>query len=184
MKLTRYCSHSTSARGVVFLIVAFLLLAACRQETPAPTPLPGAPAATWAPSTQVTATPSQAPVTLPPRASATPQELTFLPVAPNGGTPPATSQPTVTPSPTGQVTPTPSATALLFPDYDGPTLDRVQVGVQVHLHREELDPILNHVSTLGAGWVKVQVAWKVYQPQPDAYDDWLQAQPAPRRQSL
>lgn len=44
--------------------------------------------------------------------------------------------------------------------------------MQIYLHRADLNPILDHVSNLGAGWVKVQVSWKAYQPQPDAYDDW------------
>lgn len=79
-------------------------------------------------------------------------------------------QATATPSSTPEATPTPTPPP--FPPYDGPTLDSERIGVQVHLHREELNPILNHVSNLGAGWVKVQVAWKVYQPQPDAYDEW------------
>jgi hypothetical protein len=112
------------------------------------------------------------PTTVAPSPSATPTgELTYLPVAPNAGSPPPSPTTTLTPAPSA--TPLPTATPPLFPAYDGPTLDRAEIGVQVHLHREELDPMLNQVTDLGAGWVKVQVSWKLYQPRPDAYDDWL-----------
>lgn len=94
------------------------------------------------------------------------EELTFLPAISDAVTP----VPTASPTPAPTVTPTPAPPA--YPVYDGPALARSQIGVQVYLHRADLNPILNHVSGLGAGWVKVQVSWKVYQPQPDAYDDW------------
>lgn len=61
-------------------------------------------------------------------------------------------------------TPTPS-----FPAYTGPPLQRDQMGIQVHIHREDLDAIFAHIDELGVGWVKVQVSWKLYQPQPDGY---------------
>lgn len=160
-------------RFITALLALAILFTACRQAPPTPTApsdaatLPAAPASpssaeTQAPQATVQSTP-------PPPASATPQELTFLPIAPGGGTPPAT----VPSEPVATATSRATATAPPFPAYEGPTLDRAQFGVQVHLHREELDPILNHVSDLGAGWVKVQVSWKVYQPQADGYDDWL-----------
>lgn len=146
------------------------LLVACRQEPQPPTPLPDAPTAQV---TRPEGRGTQAPPTTQPGPSATPEELTFLPIAPHAGTSAPTAEADPSPSTTPRVTPTASATAPLFPTYDGPALDRAQLGVQVHLHREELDPILNHVTNLGAGWVKVQVAWKVYQPEPERYDDWL-----------
>ena len=45
--------------------------------------------------------------------------------------------------------------------YDGPALNRGNLGVQIHLHREDLNLILSHLGTLGIGWVKVQVSWKI-----------------------
>jgi len=47
------------------------------------------------------------------------------------------------------------------------------MGVQVHIHREDIPTIMGHLQTLGVGWVKVQVSWKLYQPAPDRYDDVL-----------
>ena len=104
-----------------------------------------------------------------PQASPTRDELSYLPLVPNGAVPSATAVavPSNTPAPTATATPP------AFPAYEGPALERAQIGVQVHLHREQLDPILNHVADLGAGWLKVQVSWKLYEPQPDTYDDWL-----------
>ncbi|MFW6098170.1 MAG: cellulase family glycosylhydrolase [Chloroflexota bacterium] len=153
---------------VVSLLVVLSMVACRRDRQPQPpASSPTSPAATETPAEQATTAQSRPSQATP---SATPEELTFLPLAPNGATRQPTVQPTATPSPTPDTTPTPTPPP--FPAYDGPTLDGGRIGVQVHLHREELNPILNHVSNLGAGWVKVQVAWKVYQPQPDAYDDW------------
>lgn len=87
----------------------------------------------------------------------------FLPLA-NGGqvspTPPAITVAVPTPAPL----PTPA-----FPLYTGPPLNRADIGVQIHLHREDVGGILHHLRRLGAGWVKVQVSWKLYQPYPDQY---------------
>lgn len=55
--------------------------------------------------------------------------------------------------------------------YDGPPLDFDVVGVQIHLHREDLDAIFGHLQSLSVGWVKVQVSWKVYEPAPGNYDE-------------
>ncbi len=165
MKPSRATRLSHCLRPVLFWLLLAALLAACRRApAETPTPLPDAPVAQASATAQATterATPAAVPAT------ATAGALTYLPVAPFAATPtPAAPPATATPPPTA--TPAPP-----FPAYDGPVLDRSQLGLQVHLHRVELDPILNHVSDLGAGWVKVQVPWKVYQPQPDAYDDWL-----------
>lgn len=43
--------------------------------------------------------------------------------------------------------------------------------MQIHLHREDLDAIFEHVRALKVGWVKAQVAWKVYEPAPGRYDE-------------
>jgi hypothetical protein len=88
---------------------------------------------------------------------------------PASATSPATISPTQ-PSPTSTIqltitsTPTPN-----YPKYDGPPLLMENFGVQIHIHQEDLRPILRHLSALGVGWVKVQVSWKLYQPYPDAY---------------
>jgi hypothetical protein len=44
------------------------------------------------------------------------------------------------------------------------------LGVQVHIHNEDMPEIIEHLNMLGVGWVKVQVSWKLYQPDPDRYD--------------
>ena len=89
-------------------------------------------------------------------------------------TPQATAvPPTLAPSPT--TTPAPTATPA-FPFYEGAPLDPREMGVQVHIHREDIPAIMSHLQTLGVGWVKVQVSWKLYQPAPDRYDDFLLAE--------
>jgi hypothetical protein len=40
------------------------------------------------------------------------------------------------------------------------------------LHREDQNLIISHLSTLGVGWVKVQVSWKIYEPEPGRYDEY------------
>ena len=64
------------------------------------------------------------------------------------------------------MTPSPS-----FPVYQGSPISREDIGLQVHLHREDLDLLVAHLNTLDVGWVKVQVSWKIYQPDPARYDD-------------
>jgi hypothetical protein len=56
------------------------------------------------------------------------------------------------------------------PVYQGPPLDRSEVGVQVHLHGEDVSLIFRHLRTLRVGWVKTQVSWKLYQPERGRYD--------------
>ena len=45
------------------------------------------------------------------------------------------------------------------------------MGVQIHIHREDLPEIMGHLRSLGVGWVKVQVSWKLYESQPGQYTD-------------
>jgi hypothetical protein len=45
------------------------------------------------------------------------------------------------------------------------------IGIQIHLHREDVTQIYEHLRTLGVGWVKVQVSWKLYQPGPERLDE-------------
>ncbi|MGB3713942.1 MAG: cellulase family glycosylhydrolase, partial [Candidatus Promineifilaceae bacterium] len=75
--------------------------------------------------------------------------------------------PTPVPEPVDPtVTPTPT-----YPIYQGLPVNRENIGVQVHLHREDLDLLVAHLNTLDVGWVKVQVSWKIYQPGPGRFDD-------------
>ena len=73
----------------------------------------------------------------------------------------------VSPSPEPDVTRTSD-----YPDYDGPPIDRSDIGVQVHIHREDQDAIFDHLAALDVGWVKLQVSWKIYEPQPGKWDDF------------
>jgi hypothetical protein len=45
--------------------------------------------------------------------------------------------------------------------------------VQLHLHDEDIRVLLRHLQALNVGWVKVQVSWKLHQPEPNRYDDFL-----------
>jgi hypothetical protein len=89
----------------------------------------------------------------------------------------ATSPVVPTPTATATQTPTPSATPTPdYPIYSGPPLDKSQIGIQIHLHRENLTEIFDHLQRLNVGWVKVQVSWKLYQPEPDRLDEELFAE--------
>ena len=70
-------------------------------------------------------------------------------------------------------TPTAIPTATMVPAwllYDGPALRSEDMGHQIHLHREDQASILADLRELGAGWVKTQVSWKLYQPEPNRFD--------------
>ena len=96
--------------------------------------------------------------------------------------PPATptAVPTSTPTPvTPTNTPTESPTARPVPSitptrahpvYGGPPLDNTEVGIQVHLHQEDVSLIIRHLQVLRVGWVKVQVSWKLFEPEKGRYD--------------
>ncbi len=43
------------------------------------------------------------------------------------------------------------------------------MGVQIHIHREDQREILRQLQQLEVGWVKEQVSWKLYEPQPGGY---------------
>ncbi len=45
--------------------------------------------------------------------------------------------------------------------------------MQIHLHNEDLGTILSQLKSLKVGWVKVQVSWKLYEPEPGQYDQNL-----------
>ncbi len=82
---------------------------------------------------------------------------------------PTDMPPTSTPSPTAVPTITPIPTPS-YPLYQGPPLAKDGLGVQIHIHHEDLHDLIDHLNKLGVGWVKVQVSWKLYQPEPDRYD--------------
>lgn len=105
-----------------------------------------------------------------PQATATNNTI-HLPLATNNratATPPAAPSPALSPTPLPPTaTPTPA-----YPIYQGPPLARRDIGIQVHIHKEEMDVIFDHLQALDVGWVKVQVSWKLYQPAPQQYDDF------------
>lgn len=135
---------------IVVLLILLWLLAGC--DWPAPEMV-----------VEVTATATAVPPLTPsPSPSATATQTVMV-------TETAVSPPTATPTTTP--TPTPA-----FPVYTGPPLDRRDIGVQIHLHREDLGEIMDHLQALDVGWVKVQVSWKLHQPAPDRLDDFLFAE--------
>ena len=144
----------------LLLLWAFLLaLMACREApAPAPATLPPAPTA----GSPLLATAAIGEV--------------FVPVVPgdreatSAAYPPpaaAIAAPTETPAPP---TPTPEPA---YPAYTGPPLDRDEVGLQVYLHRQDVRDLLRHFEALDAGWVKVQVSWKLHEPRPGEYSEEL-----------
>lgn len=103
-------------------------------------------------------------------APALPQSTLPAAAAPTPAAPSPTNTPTATAVPAATATPSPVPTPT--PLYTGPPLDSRTVGVQVHIHREDIPAIIAHLRALGVGWVKTQVSWKVYQPGPARYDDF------------
>lgn len=136
----------------ILLLFLLMMLTACWMPV-APTALPPPPE-----------TPTAASTGLPVAATPTAGMQTFLPLAVDG----SQVAPTGVASPIPQPSPTP-----LFPAYDGPPIPRSDIGVQIHLHREDLEQIINQLQALGVGWVKVQVQWKLFEPEPGRYDDAL-----------
>lgn len=143
-------SYGSWRSGLALVLLVGLFVAACsRQDATPPAPavtLRAATASVPAPAaTRAPATPS-APAT----------EAAFLPLTiageANPTTPPATAAPTVT------ATPPP------YPTYSGPPIPREQIGIQLHIHREDDDVLFDWLDDLPVGWVKVQVSWKLYEP--------------------
>ena len=169
-------------RRTLFIIFGILLLlSACRE---APTPeQPTAALPTGPLTTAVTEVPDAT--------SASAGQL-FVPIVPGeegavgdsypapsptpshgeGDTVAATATPapptsTDTPAPP---TPTPEPD---YPEYSGPPLNRDEVGLQLYLHRQDVRDLLRHLAALDAGWVKVQVSWKLHEPQAGQYNEEL-----------
>lgn len=109
------------------------------------------------------------------QAAVTPIPTATIPPAPPLATeivltPTPTQPPQSTPSPqptSTTILPTPTPT---FPLYDGPPLSRDAVGIQLHLHNEDITSLISYLRDLNVGWVKVQVSWKVFQPEPNRFD--------------
>lgn len=163
------------------LFVSLLLLVACRSEPPAspttaPTSdvLPATLAATAAAVPTSTVPPPGAQIFVPvaPGGAATPEPATPEPAPPEPATAPASAYPaqpaaTETPAPP-TATPEPD-----YPIYTGPPLDRDEIGLQIYLHRQDVRDLLRHLEALDAGWVKVQVSWKLHEPRPGEYSEEL-----------
>lgn len=132
---------SLASRALYLLPIMFLLLAGCGRETEEQA---------TPPATVATA--------LPQAATAAPSITTLAPTI--------ITAPALTPTPTPTPVPTPA-----YPVYSGPPLNRGDIGVQIHSHREDLGQLFGHLEALGVGWVKVQVSWKLHQPYPDRYSD-------------
>lgn len=160
-----------------FFVILFLttvgLASACRSD-PSPTATAGPQTATEAPQKPAmpTATPraQSGSAYLPLTAAETAAEMATetAPYPAPGTTPAATTTSTLTPT----LTPVPASPTPGFSHYDGPPLNRDRIGVQIHLHREDVDAIFGHLRALNVGWVKVQVSWKVYEPAPGRYDEF------------
>jgi len=43
------------------------------------------------------------------------------------------------------------------------------LGIQIHLRDEDQDTLFHQLHELGVGWVKVQISWKLYEPEPGRY---------------
>jgi hypothetical protein len=166
--------------NLVFFIV--MLLSACIPQQPirvlvTPTPQPATETSTSTATDLPTEIPTDVPVEQAAVATSTPAFLGAI-VGPSY-TPPvptASFTPTMptTPTPTSAVSSTPAPTATLAGPTGTPipTLDATRMGVQ-------LDPnvdsntwfyLMDRVSQLGVGWIKIQFPWNFYQP--NAPDEW------------
>ncbi|UCG26011.1 MAG: hypothetical protein JSW55_08525, partial [Chloroflexota bacterium] len=123
-----------------FLALLLLILVACRDQSPEELDTPGvaAPGSTVAPAGEITVAPTS---------------MVLMPLAVAGevATPEVTvigEQPAVSPtSPpvTSTATPASPPTETAVPAwliYDGPPLKRANMGLQIHLHREDLAGIM------------------------------------------
>jgi polysaccharide biosynthesis protein PslG len=171
----------------LFVLFGLLIFAGCVSPTPiavyvTPTPQMGpSDAATLIPTAQVAASVTDAVAaptsTLPP--TNTPGTIgptvTFIgPVVgpeytlPPSDTPPITATPSATNTPTigPSLTPIPSETPGGPTPTPLPGLDAMLIGLQIHpeLEQEDWDNAMHRATQLGVGWIKVQVSWKLLQP--------------------
>lgn len=148
---------------LTILIVLAILVVGCGSEIDA-TPIHQM---TPAPTELSDSIPASATATRPPATVAVAITVS-VPTSTAYPTPSLTSSPEAT-SPPDTPTPLPEPD---FPVYEGREISPSNSGVQIHLHREDLQQIFSHLEMLGVGWVKVQVSWKLYEPQPGGYDDY------------
>jgi polysaccharide biosynthesis protein PslG len=144
------------------MMIALATLGACARADTAPVPASSSPAPQQ-PTSFATNTLPAADGVAP---TATADHPAYLPLT-VAGEAPTTAVPTPTTLPTPGVTATPA-----YPPYTGPPLDRDQLGIQIHLHREDQDRLFAYLNELPLGWVKVQVSWKLYEPRPGEWDDY------------
>ncbi|MEM7330981.1 MAG: cellulase family glycosylhydrolase [Chloroflexota bacterium] len=123
----------------IFLILTFFIVS-CARSRPAPA---------------INDLPTPTPLTAVEIATPTPSPT--LARTPQQPTPPPTATPTMQP------------TAVPFPTYSGAPLNAGSIGIQIHLRDEEIDWLFEHLTALNVGWVKVQVSWKLYEPEPGMY---------------
>lgn len=131
---------------MIFVCLLLVGLFGCSEPEVRPTAVP-----TIVPSPEATATGS----------------TVFIPLTANEeatAVPPAESEPTETA--TAVPTPTPS-----HPPYSGPVLSQQHIGIQIYLHRVDVPVLVTQLRELGVGWVKVQVSWKLYEPNPGQYSE-------------
>jgi hypothetical protein len=141
---------SRRSHALLYLLAAWML-ASCRT----------------APQVESTATALPAPALSPAATVLVPTaEATVTTTSPTPSPDPTKPAATATTAPE---TPAPTPN---YPSYSGATIDRSDIGLQIHLHREDQALILDQLRALDAGRVKVQVSWKIYQPEPDRFDDF------------
>lgn len=133
---------------------------------PLPTLLP-----TDLPTELPTAIPTELPTAIPTELpTALPTELpTAIPTELPTAIPP-TPEPPTAPPPTF----TPSATPPLPPGFVVPTLDAAPIGIQIDVNLSDSDwaEAMRRAEQLGVGWIKVQIAWNMLQPNgPGQRDD-------------
>lgn len=167
-------------RLFILLLLPLLLIVACQREGETVSTAPAYPAVTNdaadnptnPPPTAATTAPEEPTATAVPTATAA-DETVYLPITNNPitATLPITNTPTTNIPPTS--TPIPATPTPEYPPYTGPPLNRDDIGIQLHLHDEDIRVLLRHLQALDVGWVKVQVSWKVHQPEPNRYDDFL-----------
>ena len=133
-----------------YVVLLVLLLVGCGQRPADPTVTAPVPEKT---AVFTTPTPASTPI-------AETAEL-FLPLTSSS------DEPTLTPEPTATITPSPTPS---YPAYAGPPLRRSDIGIQIHLRQEDQDWLFHHLEQLDVGWVKIQLSWKLYQPQPNGYE--------------
>lgn len=168
-------------RPLLCIVMLLLLLAACKPQEPIYiyiTPTPQTDSAAAVPTQDETA---EATAEVTGAATASPTPTLTATATPTGPTPtpvgsviepgytlPPTSTPrvTLTPTPTATTTTGPSPTPTGPTPTPLPTLDPSRMGIQLDptLDQNDWNQALADIARLGVKWIKVQVAWEIYQP--------------------